>query len=220
MAGLSVESIHWKGEDRTDEWQASLELAAGETLWLQGPSGVGKSTLLRLLAGEDLGGEFSAGSWKLGGRDFLSMQPRERAVGWVPQELAMFPGLSAWQNAAFGLKVRGLSWRESRARVESWFEDFDLKDRMEIGADHLSGGEQARVALIRALAFGPKLLLLDEPFAGLDEEMRARVAARVTREVRERAVPTILVHHGTESPIPESRIARLEKNQSAVVLTF
>jgi molybdate transport system ATP-binding protein len=174
----------------------------GELLVLFGPSGAGKTTTLRAIAGllkpdggtTVVGGErvfdSAAGLWKL---------PHRRRVGYVPQDYRLFPHLPVWQNIAFGLGA----WRnhDRRRRVEELIEGLGLRGLEQRRSPTLSGGQQQRVALARALAPRPQLLLLDEPFAALDPELRREVRGEVRRYLAERGVPVMLVTHDRETAL-------------------
>ncbi|MEU2183850.1 ABC transporter permease [Streptomyces thermolilacinus] len=150
-----------------------LDVPAGTTVAVVGPNGAGKSTLLRALLG--LTPRATATTLRLDGRELSGLPPHRRGIAWVPQDGALFPHLSALANTAYGLRAQGVP--RSRARVEA-------RKRLErLGVGHLadrrpgqlSGGQAQRVALARALAARPRLLLLDEPLAALDQTTRARV---------------------------------------------
>lgn len=167
------------------ELQVSFELSARTTA-LYGPSGAGKTTILELIAGLRAP---QRGRIELQGRDVTNLPPRHRRVGYVPQDDALFPHLSARQNVFYGA-------RETNAR--------DIIDVLEIapvldrGVKQLSGGERKRVALARALLTKPEVLLLDEPLAGVDVALRDRVLEYLVRIRDEFAVPTIYVTHQME----------------------
>ncbi|MEU3446129.1 ABC transporter permease [Streptomyces thermolilacinus] len=150
-----------------------LDVPAGTTVAVVGPNGAGKSTLLRALLG--LTPRATATTLRLDGRELAGLPPHRRGIAWVPQDGALFPHLSALANTAYGLRAQGVP--RARARVEA-------RKRLErLGVGHLadrrpgqlSGGQAQRVALARALAARPRLLLLDEPLAALDQTTRARV---------------------------------------------
>lgn len=178
----------------------SLNLAAGEILALVGPSGGGKTTLLRLLAGleiPDQGEIYIAGarvSWPGG-----ALLPERRGVGMVFQDYALFPHLSVAENVAFGL--RGLTKLERDQRVHELLGSVGLADLGRRRPSQLSGGQQQRVAIARALAPRPRILLLDEPFASLDAGLRAQARAEVKRLVASYEVATILVTHDQEEAL-------------------
>jgi molybdopterin-binding protein len=151
---------------------AELAVAAGEVVAVVGPNGAGKSTLLRALAG--LPGPARA-AVAIDGRPVGHLPPHARRVGYVPQDGALFPHLTAARNVAYGLRGRGGSRAEARRTAHDWLARLGLADLAGRRPGQLSGGQQQRVALARALASEPRLLLLDEPLAALDVETRAAV---------------------------------------------
>ncbi len=176
--------------------QADFRIAAGERVAIYSPSGSGKSTLLRWIAG--IGEEPARGKIRAGARDLGSLPPEKREIGYVFQDFALFPQLSALENVAFGLEMRGASLAERSARGIEWLERLGIRDRAQTLAGQLSGGEKQRVALARALIWGPKFLLLDEPFAALDLSHR-NTARKLVKSVIEAAeIPTLFVTHDEE----------------------
>ncbi|MEP6955040.1 MAG: ABC transporter ATP-binding protein [Solirubrobacteraceae bacterium] len=173
-----------------------LAVAAGECLALAGPSGAGKSTVLRIAAGivrPDRGRVACGAATWLDTEDGVDVPPDRRGCGYVFQDYALFPHLRAWENVAFGL--RGLRRAERHARALALLERFGLSDRADARPATLSGGERQRVAVARALAFEPSVLLLDEPLSALDSRGRARAARELKRTLGAVEVPTLLVTH-------------------------
>ncbi len=172
--------------------EASFTLAPGERAALAGRSGSGKTTLLRLLAGLD---EADSGRVRLGDRELTRLPARERGIGFVFQDQALFPALDVLENVAFALRMRGAG-REERAReAMPWLERLGLASRARADVSILSGGERQRVALARALVWKPRLLLLDEPFSALDAETRAAARRELVELHRLCPAPLILVTH-------------------------
>lgn len=171
-----------------------LEVAAGEIHGLVGPSGSGKSTLLRLIAGLEA---VQAGRIEVAGRlvaaPGASLAPERRGVGFVFQDYALFPHLDARSNVAFGIEAP--SRRARRALAQEWLERVGLGAFGPAMPHTLSGGQQQRVALARALARRPALMLLDEPFSGLDAELREEVRSFALGVLCEAGVATVLVTH-------------------------
>jgi molybdate transport system ATP-binding protein len=177
--------------------RAGLELALsvgdGECLALAGPSGAGKTTVLQTVAGlfrPDRGVVASGGEvWLDTARD-LNLRPEQRRCGYVFQDYALFGHLSAWRNVAYG--IHGGSRRE---RALALLERFGLTDRADARPGELSGGERQRVAVARALAREPAVLLLDEPLSALDPRTRASAARELIAVLRDTGVPALLVTH-------------------------
>ena len=174
---------------------ASIEVPSGSLTALLGPSGSGKSTLLRVIAGLE---QPESGSVQLDGVDVTRQAAQKRGVGFVFQHYAAFKHMTVRENVAFGLKVRKRPRAEIRKRVD------ELLDLVQITgwADHypaqLSGGQRQRMALARALAVEPKVLLLDEPFGALDARVRKDLRAWLRRLHDEMHVTTIFVTHDQE----------------------
>ncbi len=171
------------------------EFGAGVTI-LAGPSGAGKSTLLRIIAGLVVP---DAGRVTLGGRVVedagVRVSPFRREVGYVFQEYALFPHLDVLSNVAFGLAARGVGRAQREEIARDWLARLGLTAHAAARPAALSGGERQRVALARALAWAPRALLLDEPFAALDAATRLRVREEVRATVAGLDVPVVLVTH-------------------------
>ncbi|WP_121253319.1 ABC transporter ATP-binding protein [Nocardioides ferulae] len=185
----------------------SLDVSPGELLTVIGPSGCGKSTLLRLVAGLE---RPDAGRIEIEGRavagDGAWRPPEGRRVGLVFQDHALFPHLTVARNVAFGLDR--LPRKERAARVAQALERVGLAHVADRHPHELSGGEQQRVALARALAPGPAVVLLDEPFSSLDENLRAKVRTDTLALLRESGSAAILVTHDqTEALALGDRVA-------------
>ena len=178
------------------QFEASFEIAATERVALVGPSGVGKTTLLRLIAGlEPLSAKGDSGRIRLGGRDITELAVQKREIGFVFQEQALFGGRSVFENVAFGLRMRGIAAPEIKERVSEWLAKLGLSGHADENVDPLSGGERQRVALARALVVRPQLILMDEPFTGLDAGLKDSLCAEVLRIHSEKPVPLLLVTH-------------------------
>jgi iron(III) transport system ATP-binding protein len=185
----------------------SLEMPAGELLTVIGPSGCGKSTLLRLVAGLERpdGGAISIAGEPVAD-DRVWVPPERRRVGLVFQDHALFPHLDVARNVEFGL--RDLPRAARRARVGEMLDLVGLAHCVARHPHELSGGEQQRVALARALAPRPAVVLLDEPFSSLDENLRARVRADTLAVLRETGSAAVIVTHDqTEALSLGDRIA-------------
>jgi len=170
----------------------SFTVSRGELAVLLGPSGCGKTTTLKVVAGLL---KPEKGSVLIGGEDVTDKPPRERGVGMVFQNLALFPHLTVRENIAYGLKARGWSGSEVEARVRELVEMLDLKGLEDRYPRQLSGGQQQRVALARALAPNPQLLLLDEPLTNLDASLREKLRWELRELQRKLGFTAIYVTH-------------------------
>ncbi len=150
-----------------------LTAAPGTTIAVVGPNGAGKTTLLRALLG--LTHLSRAATLRLGEVDAARLPTHRRQVAWVPQDGALFPHLTALSNTAYGLRAQGVPRKVARAEAAAWLERLGVGALAQRRPGRLSGGQAQRVALARALAARPRLLLLDEPLAALDQTTRARV---------------------------------------------
>ena len=176
----------------TTPWvSADLHASPGEVVAVVGPNGAGKSTLLRALAGL----QAATGSIELGGREVIALPAYDRSVGWVPQDRMLFERKSALDNAAYGLRVRGVRRRPARRTAMEWLERLGVGHLAKRRPAELSGGQAARVALARALAPAPELLLLDEPLAALDAAVRDDVRRVLRTTVKKSMAPTLVVTH-------------------------
>jgi iron(III) transport system ATP-binding protein len=174
-----------------------LDLGQGELVGLLGPSGCGKTTLLRLIAGferPDRGRVLIEGREVAGPQRWLP--PERRGVGMVFQDYALFPHLDAWHNACFGLR-RG----QDSSRVSWLLELLGLQNLKERYPHELSGGQRQRLALARALAPGPSVVLLDEPFSNLDVEVRQRLRSELPAVLEQCQASGLMVTHDPEEAL-------------------
>ena len=175
----------------TDRITASVSGSPGEVVAVVGPNGAGKSTLLRAMAGL----EPAAGTLELDGRDVLQLPPQRRGIGWVPQQPLLFEHLTALDNVGYGLRTRGATRASARAAAQSWLDRLGIGELAARRPRQLSGGQAARVALARALAPGPALLLLDEPLAALDAAVRDDVRRLLRATLSTSPATTLVVTH-------------------------
>jgi len=173
----------------------SLAIASGSLTALLGPSGSGKSTLLRIVAGLEHPDE---GDVSIHGEDATGLPPQERGVGFVFQHYAAFKHMSVRDNVAFALKIRKRPRDEIRDRVGELLRLVQLEGLANRYPSQLSGGQRQRMALARALAAEPRVLLLDEPFGALDARVRKELRAWLRRLHDEVPVTTVLVTHDQE----------------------
>ncbi|MHB8692315.1 MAG: sulfate/molybdate ABC transporter ATP-binding protein [Solirubrobacteraceae bacterium] len=173
----------------------SLDVPEGSLTALLGPSGSGKSTLLRIIAGLETADQ---GAVLLDGRDVTSARPQDRGIGFVFQHYAAFQHMSVFENVAFGLRIRKRPREEITARVEELLALVGLTQWSRQRPHQLSGGQRQRMALARALAVQPQVLLLDEPFGALDATVRAELREWLRRLHDDQGVTTVLVTHDQE----------------------
>jgi sulfate transport system ATP-binding protein len=186
----------------------SLEIPDGELTALLGPSGSGKSTLLRVVAGLEVPDE---GRVEIAGRDATHVPPQRREIGFVFQHYAAFKHMTVRDNVAFGLKIRKRPKAEIEAKVSELLRIVGLDGFQRRYPAQLSGGQRQRMALARALAVEPRVLLLDEPFGALDAKVRAELRTWLRRLHEEVHVTTVLVTHDQEEAMEVAdRIAVLD----------
>jgi sulfate transport system ATP-binding protein len=173
----------------------TVSVAEGSLTALLGPSGSGKSTLLRIIAGLE---DPDSGTIAIDGNDVTAARPQDRGIGFVFQHYAAFTHMTVWQNVAFGLKIRKRPREEVRERVDELLALVGLTKWADQRPDQLSGGQRQRMALARALAVQPRVLLLDEPFGALDANVRAELRRWLRRLHDEQGVTTVLVTHDQE----------------------
>ena len=189
---LAVRDLVVRFGDRTVLDRVSLEVATGEVVALLGPSGVGKSTLLRVIAGLLTP---DAGAVLLDDHDITTLPSHRRNIGLVFQDEQLFPHLSVGQNIGFGLRMQGLDRTHIAQRVAELLHLVGLDTFADVPVTKLSGGEAKRVALVRSVAPRPAVLLLDEPLSGLDRALHDRLAGDLARLLRASAPTTLLVTH-------------------------
>lgn len=185
--------------------RVSVEVNRGEFFALLGPSGSGKTTLLRIIAGLETPGN---GSVFIGGRDVTRLPPYARGIGMVFQDFLLFPHKTVGENIAFPLKMQGASPDKKREQLR-WVLSLVRMEGFEDRYPHqLSGGQKQRVALARGLVSRPDILLLDEPLANLDRELRKEMEVEMRRFQAEIDIPFIYVTHNQEEALTlSSRMA-------------
>jgi putative spermidine/putrescine transport system ATP-binding protein len=188
-----------------------LDVRAGELVALLGPSGCGKTTLLRIIAGFVV---------PTAGRVFVDrdgvdhLPPHRRGIGIVFQNYALFPHMTVAENVAYGLEARGVPRADVRERIARMLELVQMTGFADRFPRQLSGGQQQRIALARALAVGPRLLLLDEPFGALDKSLRLDMQIEIKRLQRQAGITSILVTHDQEEAMSiADRIAVLHRGR-------
>ena len=189
----------------------TLDIAPGDIVTLMGPSGAGKSTLLSFIAG-DLPEVFTAtGSVRLDGRDLSGLPPEKRGIGRLFQDDLLFPHLTIGENLLFGMPRGNRDTR--RATMLRALTDAGLAGFAERPPNTLSGGQRARVALMRALVAEPRAMLLDEPFNRLDAALRESFRSFVFAQIRQRAIPCLLVTHDRTDAPDGGRVLALSEGE-------
>jgi sulfate/thiosulfate transport system ATP-binding protein len=192
---IEVRKVTKRFGDFTALDEVSVDVESGSLTALLGPSGSGKSTLLRVIAGLE---HPDAGAVFISGAEATSVSPQKRGVGFVFQHYAAFKHMTVWDNVAFGLTIRKRPKGEVKARVGELLDLVQLNGLAKRYPAQLSGGQRQRMALARALAVEPKVLLLDEPFGALDARVRKELRAWLRRLHDEVHVTTIFVTHDQE----------------------
>jgi len=197
MTNLIMEGIAHRYGRHVAVSGVDLQVHEGELLCLLGPSGCGKTTLLRLAAGLE---RLQQGSIHIGGRLVADgrkeLPPEGRGVGLVFQDFALFPHLDVARNVSFGLK--GRSAAAQRERAGALLDQMRLSDYAKAYPHTLSGGQQQRIALARAMAPAPKIMLLDEPFSGLDATLRREMRDETLHVLKQAGVASVMVTHDPE----------------------
>jgi iron(III) transport system ATP-binding protein len=205
VTSLDVSHLSVNFGDRTVIDDLSFSLKEGEIASLLGPSGCGKTTLLRAIAGllQPREGTIRLGS-QLVGLSSVVLPPHKRRTGYVPQQGALFPHLNVAQNIAFGLSKKEFSSAEISETISEMLTLIGMSGYENQMPTELSGGQQTRVALARALAVKPKMVLLDEPFSALDAELRNELRSEVVALLRAQGTTAILVTHDREEALVSS----------------
>ncbi len=190
--GLRVEGLSASWDTRPVLTDVSFSVGEGEFVTLMGPNGSGKTTLLRSLVGLE---PIDAGQIRLAGRRIDGLPTHRRGIGLLFQEPSLLPRRTVRENVAFGPEIQGVAASEVDARVEEMLDLLHLGPLSDRPSHALSGGERQRVALARTLAARPALVLLDEPFASVDPEIRTDLRAEFRAVLRSRGISVIHVTH-------------------------
>ena len=193
--GLTLSQVDISYGERRIIGPVSLTVPPGEVVTVMGPSGCGKSSLLALICGTLNPALSGSGRVLLNGTDISNEPPEARHIGILFQDDLLFPHLSVAGNLAFGLPPSVKGRRARRARIEAALAEADMLAFHDRDPMTLSGGQRARVALLRTLLSEPRALLLDEPFAKLDVALRAKFRGFVFDHARAQGLPTLLVTH-------------------------
>lgn len=221
MTGLELRDIRHSFDGDEVVRGVSLDVRSGEVVSLLGASGCGKTTCLRIAAGLE---PVQSGAVLINGQEVgapgRNVPPEDRSVGLVLQDYALFPHLKVVDNVAFGLRRAIRSARDARPATDARTTAREMLERVGLAhhADHfphvLSGGEQQRVALLRALAPRPQVMLMDEPFSGLDVTLRDVVRDGTLSLLKEAGVPTLFVTHDPEEAMRlADRVAIMKAGQ-------
>jgi putative thiamine transport system ATP-binding protein len=192
---LVLDAVHLSIAGQVLFQDFSLRIERGEIVTLMGPSGCGKSTLLAYLCGTLANTIQAQGQIYLGANELSHRPPEQRRIGILFQDDLLFPHLSVGDNLAFGLSPQIRTRAERRQRINAALQDAELEGFSDRDPATLSGGQRARIALMRTLLAAPQALLLDEPFAKLDSGTKARFRDFVFAHARAEQLPTLLVTH-------------------------
>lgn len=183
-------SKHFKDTHAVQD--VSVEIRSGEFFSILGPSGCGKTTLLRMIAGFE---QPTSGGIFVDGVEITNVPPQARGIGMVFQNYALFPHMTVFENVAFGLETKNVSKTEINQRVEKILDAVHLLHKIQTPVPQLSGGEQQRVAVARALVVEPAVLLMDEPLSNLDVALRLKTREEIRALQRRFGITTVYVTH-------------------------
>ena len=191
---LQIKNTSFRAGDFTVN-DINLTVASKEYFVLMGPTGSGKSLLVKAICGII---PIQNGSIHIDGKDVTNLEPRRRQVGYVPQNSSLFPHLSVEGNILFPLKIRKVSKKDALKKTAPIIDALNISSLLERSTLNLSGGEQQKVALARALSFNPNLLILDEPVSALDEPTRCEICGLLKTIQQDFSITTIHVCHNLE----------------------
>ena len=196
--GLSLEAVYVGVGEQVLIPPLTMTVGPGEVATVMGPSGSGKSSLLAYVCGTLEPGLRAGGRVLLDGADVTSLPPERRRIGILFQDDLLFPHMTVAENLAFGLPAERRPRAERRAVIDSALAEAGLAGFGDRDPATLSGGQRARIALLRTLLSQPRALLLDEPFGKLDAALRARFRVTVLDHARRQGLPTLLVTHDAD----------------------
>src|SRR2546423_6408408 len=194
----SVRSVSKKFKKTVVLEDIDFDIAEGESLVLLGASGSGKTTILRIIAGLE---EPDTGRVILHGKDVTELPARERGVGVIFQNYALFPRMTVERNIGYGMRIRHRPRKEIRKKVGELIELVGLEEHRKKYPSQLSGGQQQRVAIARTLAYKPQVLLFDEPFGALDAQTRVKLRREIRALLRQVKVPSVFITHDQEEAL-------------------
>ncbi len=194
---LSVKAFSLSSNDKVLIKELSFDIENGQVLSIMGPSGVGKSSLLHFLSGTLSPTLTATGDFFLNNESFHNKPIANRKVGLLQQMPLLFPHMSIIENLLFAIPP-DVKKQERQALAQQALEKLEMRDKANALPNELSGGQQARVALLRTLLAKPDFLLLDEPFSKLDPALRREVRSFVLEEIRKANIPALLVTHDSE----------------------
>lgn len=190
-----VESLLKKYGNKVVLNSVSFDIKQGEFFSILGPSGCGKTTLLRCLIGIE---HPESGSIEKNGVDITNANPKDRGMGIVFQNYALFPNMTVYQNIAYALKARKMAKEDIDKKVRQIIDDVGLSDHINKKPRQLSGGQQQRVAIARTLVLSPDLVLFDEPMSALDSDIRMQLRALIKEVQKKRGISMVYITHDQE----------------------
>lgn len=195
MPDIKLEQLCKKFDDQVVLDNVDISINSGEFITLLGPSGCGKTTLLRSLAGLQ---RIDSGRILINGEDMTFAEPKDRNISMIFQQYSLFPTMNVYRNISFGLKMQKVSKDEIDKRVKNALEMVDMTGSENKYPSQLSGGEQQRIALARAIVTQAKILLLDEPFSAIDAKLRKALQIKIKDIHHELGLTSVFVTHDQE----------------------
>lgn len=204
---LSVEKLTLNNSGQALFQPVSFQVEAGRILTLMGPSGCGKSTLLSAIAGHLSPVFRQQGNISLNGNTMDALSPDRRRIGILFQDDLLFPHLNIWENLAFGLP-KPVTGQRRKAQALATLEQIGLRELADKMPTEISGGQRARISLMRMLLSEPQAVLLDEPFSKLDKALRTEFRDFVFHQIRSRNIPALMVTHDEDDIPPGDPVLR------------
>lgn len=195
MAEIKIQNLCYRIDEKASINDVSFTVPDGELFTLCGPSGAGKTTILRLITGELAP---DSGDILIGGASVISAPMQERGAILVAQDNQLFPHMTIYENSAFGLRARKKADNEIRRKISQLAEFFQLTDHLKNYPGELSGGQKKLASIMRAISVEPEVLLLDEPFAGLDNSLHHKIRSYLLELQKDRKLTVITISHSKE----------------------